>query len=625
MTDHKDDKQKTPSKMSFKEQILAELEKANQIRKEKEEELHQQGLREDELRQKEIEVQKATQRTAELYHEYQKEAESQTVKDSESLTIGETQPQIVPLSANHLVAEAIEVSEIESTESFSENNSLEEDSGSESYAVYSESETSPLEKQTTSDRSNTNQTDFSESQEESLEKSDENFKEDESDLSKTIPFTLLMANDLDPTGLTTESQATILSNDDIVHYNHSENDKETLTEKQNETSTDEGGLVKKRAKRQHVNRLANKISLMIIAGILALMLLVAVIGTTYVYSAVNPIDKTDKKYVQVEIPVGSGNKLIGQILEEKGLIKNSTVFNFYTKFKNYGNFQSGYYNLQKSMSMGEIAKSLQIGGTAEPTKPVLGKVLIPEGYSIRQMAKAMENNVNTKSTKDKSPFSSETFLKVISDDVFIKEMVKKYPRLLSSIPKKSDAIYQLEGYLFPATYNYYKGSSEKEMIDQMLATTDATMANYYDQIENDGKTVNEVLTLASLVEKEGSTDEDRRDIASVFYNRLNNGMALQSNIAILYAMGKLGDKTSLAEDASIDTTIKSPYNIYTNTGLMPGPVDSPGVSAIEATVKPANTDYLYFVANVKTGEVFYAKTYEQHSANVEKYVNSQIQ
>ncbi|MFZ2483315.1 MAG: aminodeoxychorismate lyase, partial [Streptococcus parauberis] len=134
MTDHKDDKQKTPSKMSFKEQILAELEKANQIRKEKEEELHQQGLREDELRQKEIEVQKATQRTAELYHEYQKEAESQTVKDSESLTIGETQPQIVPLSANHLVAEAIEVSEIESTESFSENNSLEEDSGSESYA-----------------------------------------------------------------------------------------------------------------------------------------------------------------------------------------------------------------------------------------------------------------------------------------------------------------------------------------------------------------------------------------------------------------------------------------------------------------------------------------------------------
>lgn len=102
-------------------------------------------------------------------------------------------------------------------------------------------------------------------------------------------------------------------------------------------------------------------------------------------------------------------------------------------------------------------------------------------------------------------------------------------------------------------------------------------------------------------------------------------MALQSNIAILYAMNKLGEKTTLAEDASIDTTIKSPYNIYTNTGLMPGPVASPGLSAIDATIKPANTDYLYFVANVKTGEVFYAKTYEEHSKNVEKYVNSQIQ
>lgn len=159
----------------------------------------------------------------------------------------------------------------------------------------------------------------------------------------------------------------------------------------------------------------------------------------------------------------------------------------------------------------------------------------------------------------------------------------------------------------------------------MLAATDATLAPYYDQIAASGKSVNDVLTLASLVEKEGSTDDDRRQIASVFYNRLNNGMALQSNIAILYAMGKLGQKTTLAEDAAIDTTINSPYNIYTNTGLMPGPVDSSGLSAIEATINPASTDYLYFVANVHTGEVYYAKTFEEHSANVEKYVNSQIQ
>lgn len=90
-------------------------------------------------------------------------------------------------------------------------------------------------------------------------------------------------------------------------------------------------------------------------------------------------------------------------------------------------------------------------------------------------------------------------------------------------------------------------------------------------------------------------------------------------------MGKLGEKTTLAEDAAIDTTINSPYNVYINTGLMPGPVDSPGLAAIEATINPAATDYVYFVADVRTGEVYYAKTFEEHSANVEKYVNSQIQ
>ncbi|RNL35024.1 endolytic transglycosylase MltG, partial [Streptococcus agalactiae] len=162
------------------------------------------------------------------------------------------------------------------------------------------------------------------------------------------------------------------------------------------------------------------------------------------------------------------------------------------------------------------------------------------------------------------------------------------------------------------------------LVEDMISTMNTKIAPYYNTIKAKNMSVNDVLTLSSLVEKEGSTDEDRRKIASVFYNRLSAGQALQSNIAILYAMGKLGDKTSLAEDAQINTSIKSPYNIYTNTGLMPGPVDSPSISAIEATIKPASTDYLYFVADVKTGNVYYAKDFETHKANVEKYINSQI-
>ena len=164
----------------------------------------------------------------------------------------------------------------------------------------------------------------------------------------------------------------------------------------------------------------------------------------------------------------------------------------------------------------------------------------------------------------------------------------------------------------------------EDIVEEMISTMDSYMSQYYDTIAASRKSVNDVLTLASLVEKEGSTDDDRRNIASVFYNRMNNNMPLQSNIAILYAMGKLGEETSLAADASIDTSIDSPYNVYTNTGLMPGPVDSPSLAAIEATVNPASTDYYYFVADVKTGKVYYSENFDDHQANVEKYVNSQI-
>ena len=225
----------------------------------------------------------------------------------------------------------------------------------------------------------------------------------------------------------------------------------------------------------------------------------------------------------------------------------------------------------------------------------------------------------------KTPYTQEEFLKVIQDDAFIEKMVAKYPKLLATLPSKESGVrYRLEGYLFPATYGYGKDSKMEDLVDQMLAAMDQNLSAYYDTMEAKNIDVNEALTLASLIEKEGATDKDRKDIASVFYNRLNQDMPLQSNIAILYAQGQLGKKTTLKEDATIDTNIDSPYNIYKNTGLMPGPVDSPGLSAIEAAVNPSKTDYLYFVANVETGEVYFAKTYEEHTKNVEEHVNSKL-
>ncbi len=362
----------------------------------------------------------------------------------------------------------------------------------------------------------------------------------------------------------------------------------------------------------------------VVSLLLIVIVATGIFAATYIHSAVKPMDKNATEFVTVEIPAGSSNREIGAILEKKGLVKNGQFFNYYTKFKNYSNFKSGYFNLQKSMDLETIIQKLQEEGTKTPQAPVLGKVTIPEGYTIDQIATAITADVSSKKA-GKTPFKKEDFLKAVQDDAFIEKMVAKYPKLLANLPSKDSGVrYRLEGYLFPATYNYGKDTTVKEMIDQMLAAMDQNLTPYYETLESKNINVNEVLTLASLVEKEGATDQDRKDIASVFYNRLNQDMPLQSNIAILYAEGKLGQKTTLKEDATIDTELDSPYNIYKNTGLMPGPVDNPGVSAIEAAVNPSKTDYLYFVANVENGEVFFAKTYEEHNKNVEEHVNSKL-
>ena len=380
------------------------------------------------------------------------------------------------------------------------------------------------------------------------------------------------------------------------------------------------------AKKKRKNGLANRIVMTVLVIVLLGLGVTGFVGYNYVNSALKPMDASSTEYVTVEIPAGSSTKQIGEILEKKGLIKNAQVFNLYSKFRSYGNYQSGYYNLQKSMDLDTIAKQLQEGGTDTPQPPVLGKITIPEGYTLEQIAEATTvNAAKTANKNTKTPFSKEEFLNKAQDEDFIAKMVAKYPQLLATLPSKDSGVkYRLEGYLFPATYEYGKETTVEELIDQMLAAMNTNLSQYYSTLESKNLTVNDVLTLASLVEKEGSTDQDRKDIASVFYNRLNQDMPLQSNIALLYAQGKLGQKTTLKEDAEIDTNLNSPYNVYKKQGLMPGPVDSPSLSAIEATINPSKTEYLYFVANVETGAVYFANTYEEHAKNVEEHVNSKL-
>jgi len=344
-------------------------------------------------------------------------------------------------------------------------------------------------------------------------------------------------------------------------------------------------------------------------------------GYQYVQSSLLPVDANSKEYVTVQIPEGSNVQEIGNALEKSGLVKHGIIFSLYAKYKNYSDFKSGYYNLMKSMSTDDLIKELQKGGTPEPQEPSLADLTIPEGYTIDQIAQA----VGQLQGEFKEPLTADAFLAKVQDENFISQEVAKYPSLLESLPTKESGVrYRLEGFLFPATYSIKESTTIESLIDEMLAAMDKTLAPHYSTIKSKNLTVNELLTIASLVEKEGAKTEDRKLIAGVFYNRLNLGMPLQSNIAILYAQGKLGQNISLADDAGIDTSINSPYNVYTKPGLMPGPVDSPSQDAIEASINQTKSENLYFVANVTDGKVYYAVTQEEHDRNVAEHVNSKL-
>lgn len=344
-------------------------------------------------------------------------------------------------------------------------------------------------------------------------------------------------------------------------------------------------------------------------------------GLRYAESALQPVDPSSKQYMTVQIPDGSNAQEIGSTLEKSGVIKNGLVFTLYVKYKNYNELKSGYYNLQKSMSVEDVIKELQKGGTPEPQEVTLASLTIPEGYTLEQIAQT----VGQLQGNFKEALTAEAFLAKVQDENFIAQEVTKYPNLLESLPTKDSGVrYRLEGYLFPATYTIKENTTVESLIDSMLAAMDKNLSSHYAAIKEKNLTVNELLTIASLVEKEGAKTEDRKLIAGVFYNRLNLGMPLQSNIAILYAEGKLGQNISLSDDAAIDTSIDSPYNDYTKVGLMPGPVDSPSLDAIESSINQTKSDYLYFVANVQDGKVYYSTTLEEHDRNVQEHINSKL-
>ena len=340
------------------------------------------------------------------------------------------------------------------------------------------------------------------------------------------------------------------------------------------------------------------------------LLVIVIIGGfftwNYIKSETQPVDTAQTELVSFEIEQGASVKEVSKALEKEGIIRNSKLFNFYLKFKNVSGFKSGLYHVSKSMTLDEIIAELSGAGKDKDQNAT--KVLIREGEQLTDIAKEVE-----KSTK----YSAEDFMAKVQDEDFLRYLVQKFPKLLTQSYNGYQVKYVLEGYLFPATYDMNDSKTLQMLITEMVAKTDEVMSKYYDKILESDYTLQETMALASLIEKEGTKLEDRKKISSVFHNRIKENMKLQTDVSVQYALGEHKESLSLT-----DLEVDSPYNLYLNYGVGPGPYNSPSEDSIVAALEPEKTDYLYFLADIHTKEIYYAKTYEEHLELKAKYIDS---
>ncbi|WP_107924778.1 endolytic transglycosylase MltG [Lysinibacillus parviboronicapiens] len=342
----------------------------------------------------------------------------------------------------------------------------------------------------------------------------------------------------------------------------------------------------------------------IIAIVFVLVLgIVGFMGYNYVKSALKPMDPDATKTIAVEVPIGSSLGSISALLEDKNIIKDARVFKYYAKFKNESQFQAGNYDLTQAMTLDELIESLKTGKVYRT--PVFA-MTIPEGLTLEQIGKIIEK---------KTPYTQKEFMELVTSETFVQQMMANYPELVTEAVLADNIRYDLEGYLFPATYSYFEEKPSLEsIVEEMIAAMNNVVKNYSDVLTEKQMSVHQLLTFASLLEEEATAQTDRETIASVFFNRIDEGMPLQTDPTVLYALGSHKDRV-LYEDLEVENA----YNTYKNKGLPPGPIAGAGKTSIEASLNPSKTDYFYFLAD-KEGVNHFSKTYDEHLQKVEKYL-----
>ena len=312
----------------------------------------------------------------------------------------------------------------------------------------------------------------------------------------------------------------------------------------------------------------------------------------------SPVGTSDQSVI-VNIPQGTSIEEIGNILNAKKLIRNQMVFKSYAGMNSRGeqSIQAGVYEFKQNMSTREIVDKMLKGEIYKGEN----SITIPEGKTLWEIGDMLQA---------RGICGSEDFIKEASK---VSEYKAKYP-ILKSIPDGGDRT--LEGYLFADTYFWGKGTKPEVIVSAMLDR----FVSVFDEQKQEaakkiGRSVDEIVILASIVEAETKLAEDRTTVASVLYNRLAIDMPLQVDSTVNYGMGQKIVILSTAQ-----TAVDSPYNTYTNKGLPVGPICAPSEGAFEAVLNPAKTDYLYFVSDLTTGKMHFNETIEGHDDDVAEHM-----
>ncbi len=305
------------------------------------------------------------------------------------------------------------------------------------------------------------------------------------------------------------------------------------------------------------------------------------------------------EYQVVDIQPGANTGTIAALLQEEGLIQNELAFRVYVHRHDLAqDFIAGQYYLSPSMSVEQIVDKIRAGDVYAETI----WFTIPEGYMIKDIAVRLE---------DKGLAQREHFIEMAASPPA--EIKEEFPFL--EINDDPDLEYMLEGYLFPDTYEVYTDADLQDVVKLMLRRTDQIINEEYRQrMQELDLTLHEVLTIASLIEKEARVDHERALIAGVIYNRLEIDQRLQIDATIQYILGET--REFLTYD---DLEIESPYNTYQNAGLPPGPIAAPGEASIKAALYPEDSEYYFY--NYKyddSGEHYFSRTYEEHLENVRR-------